>query len=149
MLPKIVIDEQNIGPYRFGEFEIDPANRRFRRGEEQINLPARAFDLLVTLVENRGRLVGKDELFERVWRGQIVEESNLTVYISQIRKALGESAQSPRYIETVPGYGYRFIGELDGPHEEEYVVGPSQGGKGEPEKYMTIIRYRVHKMAKK
>jgi Tol biopolymer transport system component/DNA-binding winged helix-turn-helix (wHTH) protein len=116
----------NIEPetdiYRFGAFEVDPVNRQFRRENEAVNLPARSFDLLVALIENRGRLVGKDELFENVWHGQIVEESNLTVHISQIRKALGESAQNPRYIETVPGYGYRFIGELIEAEEDEYVI---------------------------
>lgn len=57
-------------------------------------------------------MVEKDELFNSIWRDQIVEESNLTVYISQIRKALGETRKNPRFIETVPGYGYRFVGEV-------------------------------------
>ena len=57
-------------------------------------LPAKAFDMLVVLVENRGRLIGKDELFNRVWPDQIVEESNLTCQISAIRKALGERRES-------------------------------------------------------
>jgi TolB protein len=63
-------------------------------------------------VKNQGRLVGKDELFELVWHGQIVEESNLTVHISAIRKALGEAKNNSRYITTIPGYGYRFDGKL-------------------------------------
>jgi len=117
-----VIREQNTSIYRFDDFEIDRANRQFRKAGEPVNLPAKAFDLLVELVENRGQLVKKDELFESVWHGQIVEESNLTVYISQIRKALGESKRDPRYIETVPGYGYRFVGKLDEQAEDEYVI---------------------------
>ncbi|HLA94165.1 MAG TPA: winged helix-turn-helix domain-containing protein [Pyrinomonadaceae bacterium] len=117
-----MIREQNTSIYRFDDFEIDRANRQFRKAGEPVNLPAKAFDLLVELVENRGQLVKKDELFESVWHGQIVEESNLTVYISQIRKALGESKRDPRYIETVPGYGYRFVGKLDEQAEDEYVI---------------------------
>ncbi len=98
--------------YRFDEFELDAEDRRLVRGEKPVALSARAFDLLHTLLENNGRLVGKEELFASVWHGQIVEESNLTVHISQIRKALGENKNGPRYIETVPGYGYRFVGEV-------------------------------------
>lgn len=99
--------------YKFGEFSLDTANRRLRRGGETLTLLGKAFDLLQTLLENSGRLVGKDELFSSVWRDQIVEESNLTVHISQIRKALGETKNKPRFIETVPGYGYRFIGDVE------------------------------------
>jgi Tol biopolymer transport system component/DNA-binding winged helix-turn-helix (wHTH) protein len=122
LIPNTVIRQQDIAIYRFDGFEIDRANRQFLREGEPVSLAAKAFDLLVTLVENRGRLVEKDELFENVWHGQIVEESNLTVYISQIRKALGESRKEPKYIETIPGYGYRFIGELEEDDDDEYVI---------------------------
>lgn len=71
----------------------------------------RTFDLLFVLVENSGRLVEKEEIYNRVWGDQVVEESNLTVQVSAIRKALGERTQNPRYIATVPGYGYRFVGD--------------------------------------
>ncbi|MEZ5426205.1 MAG: winged helix-turn-helix domain-containing protein [Pyrinomonadaceae bacterium] len=98
--------------YQFEDFQLDPGNRQLRRGERVLPLPAKAFDLLLALVEKNGRLVEKDELFSRVWSDQIVEESNLTVYISQIRKALGENSKKPRFIETVPGFGYRFTGEV-------------------------------------
>lgn len=99
--------------YKFGEFRLDTANREFLRGGEKIQLSAKAFDLLQILVENNGKLVSKDEIFSRVWKDQIVEESNLTVHISQIRKALGETKNNPRFITTVPGYGYRFSGDVD------------------------------------
>jgi Tol biopolymer transport system component/DNA-binding winged helix-turn-helix (wHTH) protein len=103
---------QNRQVYSFDNFELDVGNRQLRRDDTPVSLSAKAFDLLQTLVENNGRLVEKDELFNTVWRDQIVEESNLTVHISQIRKALGETKRSPRFIETVPGYGYRFVGEV-------------------------------------
>jgi Tol biopolymer transport system component/DNA-binding winged helix-turn-helix (wHTH) protein len=108
--------------YKFGDFRLDTANRRLLRAGTPVTLPARAFDLLQTLLENNGRLVEKDELFANVWRDQIVEESNLTVHISQIRKALGESKNKPRFIETVSGYGYRFVGDVSDEDDEEFVI---------------------------
>ena len=105
--------QQNRRIYKFDEFQIDVPNRQLRRGDAPVVMPAKAFDLLLALVENKGRLIEKDELFSRVWQDQIVEESNLTVHVSQIRKALGEKRQNPRYIETVPGYGYRFVGDVE------------------------------------
>jgi len=108
--------------YRFAEFSLDTANRQLRRGNETLTLSARAFDLLETLLENKGRLISKDELFSRVWGNQIVEESNLTVHISQIRKSLGETKKNPRFIETVPGFGYRFVGEVSSSDANEIII---------------------------
>jgi Tol biopolymer transport system component/DNA-binding winged helix-turn-helix (wHTH) protein len=73
-----------------------------------VPLTSKAFDTLVVLVENRDRVVTKDELLEAVWHDVIVEEGNLTQQIFLIRRALGDTAQQPRYIVTVPGHGYRF-----------------------------------------
>lgn len=75
-----------------------------------IQLQAKAFDLLLVLLENPGRVVEKDELMNRVWHGQAVEEANLTVHMSALRKALGERAGEHRYIVTVPGRGYQWAG---------------------------------------
>lgn len=109
--------------YRFDSFQLDAANRQLRRDGEIVPLPAKAFDLLLALVENQGRLVSKDELFHLVWHDQIVEESNLTVHISAIRKALGETKKQPHYIMTVPGFGYRFDGEvLKAEDEDELLI---------------------------
>lgn len=114
--------ELNREIYTFDGFRLDPENRQLHRGDQPLALPPKAFDLLLALVANRGRLVGKDELFASVWRDQIVEESNLTVYISQIRKALGETKKHPRFIETVPGYGYRFIGGSSIGEESTFLI---------------------------
>ena len=73
-----------------------------------VPLTSKAFDTLVLLIENRDRVVTKDELLSSVWPDVAVEEGNLTQQIFLLRKALGESAQQPRYIVTVPGHGYRF-----------------------------------------
>src|SRR5262245_26387542 len=108
--------------YRFDDFELDVSNRQLRRHGQEILLPAKAFDMLVVLIENGGRLLGKDELFSRVWPDQIVEESNLTVQVSAIRKALSEQASNPKYLFTVPGHGYRFNGSVLHPAEDEVVI---------------------------
>ena len=97
------------GKYVFNEFEIDVTGRVLRSGGRPVALNARAFDLLVELVRNRGEVVSKDRLLETVWAGQFVEENNLTVQISALRKAFGEAKGGQKYIATVPGRGYSFV----------------------------------------
>lgn len=94
--------------YRFGVFELQPAERRLLKAGEPVALPGRAFDLLLALVERAGSLVSKDELLERVWPKLVVEESNLQVHVSALRKVLGQDA-----IATVIGRGYRFAMALE------------------------------------
>jgi DNA-binding winged helix-turn-helix (wHTH) protein/TolB-like protein/Flp pilus assembly protein TadD len=118
----MAMPEQKQQIYEFDDFRLDASNRQLLHDGKPVALPAKAFDTLVVLVENGGRLVGKDELFTRVWPDQIVEESNLAVHVSAIRKALGEKKDNSRYIVTVPGHGYRFTGNLSLHEEEEEVV---------------------------
>jgi predicted ATPase/DNA-binding winged helix-turn-helix (wHTH) protein len=98
---------------RFGRFELQPAERRLLADGQPIALGARAFDLLAALVERPGQLVAKNELLTLVWPNLVVEENNLQVQVSTLRKVLGQSA-----VATVPGRGYRF--EL--PVERENAV---------------------------
>jgi TolB-like protein/DNA-binding winged helix-turn-helix (wHTH) protein len=98
--------------YEFGLFQLDPAERRLRRGSERIDLPPRVFDTLLALVESDGRLLSKDELMDRIWPDSTVEENNLTQAIYLLRRVLQESENGTRYIETVPKRGYRFIGAV-------------------------------------
>lgn len=98
--------------YRFDRFLLDPVERVLSCDEVPISITPKAFDTLVCLVRNQGHMVTKDELLRQVWPATFVEEINLAVNISTIRKALGESAQEPRFIATVPGRGYRFVGEV-------------------------------------
>lgn len=116
--------EQKQVIYGFDNYRLDVRNRELLRDGKPVALPGKAFDMLVLLVENRGRLIQKDELFSRVWPDQIVEESNLTVQVSAIRKALGERKEHTNYILTVPGHGYRFTGNLISldAEEEEVVI---------------------------
>lgn len=106
-------DDESNNIISFAEFELDPIRRRLTRSGETVALHAKAFDLLSFLVDNNGRIVSKDEIFSAVWNRQFVEESNLVVQISNLRKALGESKNSPRFLVTVPGKGYKFFAETN------------------------------------
>jgi predicted ATPase/DNA-binding winged helix-turn-helix (wHTH) protein len=100
--------------YRFGRFELRPATRQVLVDSKPVSLGARAFDLLLALVERRERLVTKNELLQVVWPGLVVEENNLQVQISALRKLLGANA-----IATVATRGYRFA------LEPTYAAGPA------------------------
>src|SRR5690349_8327371 len=90
--------------FEFGEFRLIPAERVFLRGGSPVTLAPKAFDVLVVLVENAGELVEKQDLMQRVWPESFVEEANVQVQISAIRKVIGRNIS----IETVPKRGYRF-----------------------------------------
>lgn len=98
--------------YEFEEFRVDTIQRRVTRGGQGVALHSKAFDLLLVLMRSAGRDVSKDELLEAVWPGQILEESNLAVNISAVRRALGETAAQARFIVTIPGHGYRFVANV-------------------------------------
>jgi DNA-binding winged helix-turn-helix (wHTH) protein/TolB-like protein/tetratricopeptide (TPR) repeat protein len=98
--------------YEFGEFQLDTAERLLRRFDEVVPLKSKVFDMLVLLVENAGHLLEKDWLMQQLWPDSFVEEVNLNVNISTIRKALRETPTQPRYIETIPKRGYRFIAKV-------------------------------------
>lgn len=104
--------QQTKAIFEFGPFRLNPAERLLLRRQVQVRLPPKAFDALLVLVENRGHLVEKAELLRKVWPDTFVEESNLAQHISVLRKTLQDGEDSPRYIETVPTRGYRFIGEV-------------------------------------
>ena len=95
--------------YEFGPFTLEPEEERLLRGGSTVSLTPKAFDTLVCLVRRAGTLVDKDALMREVWPDAHVEDANITVNISTIRKALGEGVDGQRYIETIPKRGYRFI----------------------------------------
>src|SRR5262245_5236288 len=107
-IPGGVMSQQTNGIYEFGSFRLDAQERLLQRDGATISLTPKAFDLLLALVERRGRLVDKEELFQTVWPDTIVEESNLSSNIALIRKALGDGENGLKFIETVPKRGYRF-----------------------------------------
>ena len=92
----------------FGPFSIDERERMLRRHGQPVPLTPKAVDVLLALVERPGRLITKDELVQRVWPDTFVEESNLAYNIFTLRKALGDTADNPEYVETIPKRGYRF-----------------------------------------
>src|SRR5215471_9287722 len=102
----------NSPSYYFDDVVVDLENFRVLKGDEPQPLEPRAFNLLVYLIENRGRVVEKQELFDQVWKDTFVTDNALTRAIKEIRRAIGDDAASPRHIETIPKRGYRFVAEL-------------------------------------
>lgn len=124
--------------FAFGDFIFVPKERLLLRGGVSVPLTAKAFDLLAILVQRSGHLVSKDELFEEVWPNTTVQETNLTVNISALRKALGGARNGSEFIQTVPGRGYRFVAPVLARHAMPGVMpvepaGNSSGAAPKPE----------------
>ena len=114
--------EQTSEFYEFGRFRVKSDERVLLREGELVPLTPKAFDILLTLLENDGRIVHKEDLMKKVWPNTFVEEGNLTQNVSLLRKALGESANGPQFIETVPRRGYRFVApvrKINGTNREQ------------------------------
>jgi DNA-binding winged helix-turn-helix (wHTH) protein len=112
------------GVYSFDRYELRSAERQLLIEGEPAALGARAFDLLLALIERRDRVVTKAELFDAVWPGLVVEENNLQVQVSSLRKLLG-----PNAIATVAGRGYQFVARLD---DEAARSSPASEIRGHP-----------------
>lgn len=98
--------------YQFGQFRLEPAEHLLTRDSHPVALTPKTFELLTYLVTNRGRLISKEQLMQAVWPDSFVEDANLTVSISALRKALGERRGEPQFIDTVPKKGYRFTADV-------------------------------------
>lgn len=98
---------------RFDDFVLDPADRRLSRDGATIDLSGRYLDALILLTDQPGRLVAKDRFMADVWKGVPVTDEALTQCIRALRKALGDDAARPRFIETAPRHGYRFIAAVE------------------------------------
>jgi TolB-like protein len=99
-------------PLGFGDCLLDPDRRELTRSAEAIAVGPKVFDLLVHLVANRERVVGRDELLDAVWGGRIVSESTITSHINAVRRAIGDSGAEQRLIRTIARKGFRFIGDV-------------------------------------
>ena len=108
--------------YSFGDFEVDSDQRILMRDGRPLPLTPKVFDTLLILIENSGRIVEKEALMNRLWPDTFVEEANLGFNVNQLRKALGDDARHPRYIETVSRRGYRFIARVEGPLDESIAT---------------------------
>jgi TolB-like protein len=98
--------------YRFGAYLLDPERRELTRGSEAVAIGPQVFDLLLHLVQNRARVVSKDELLDVVWAGRTVSESTLTSHINAVRKAVGDSGGEQHLVKTVARKGFRFVGDV-------------------------------------
>ena len=107
--------------FSFAEFELDTAKRLLLKAGQPLALNPKAFDLLTVLVNKHGQIVSKDELLETVWEGSFVEENNLTVHISALRKIFGEKKNEHQFIATIPGKGYKFVAEIRNGNENFLV----------------------------
>ncbi len=141
--------------YEFKDFRLDFTEKTLQGRNGVIPLTPKVFETLCVLVENAGHLIEKDELMQKLWQDRFVEESNLTFNIKMLRKALGDNAQKPRFIETVQSRGYRFIAKVsevngqaaaplvleDGPSaiEKAAVVAPS----AKPKRPARVILFTV------
>ena len=97
----------------FGDFRLDPVDRRLFRAGIAVELNARYLDALILLLEADGALVAKDRFMDVVWRGIPVTDEALTQAIRTLRRTLDDSATAPRYIQTVPKHGYRFVAPIE------------------------------------
>ncbi len=95
--------------YEFGEFRLDATRRLLQKNGESVPLTHKAFEMLAMLVENRGRVVTKEELLSEIWPDTFVEEGSLARNISVLRKTLGEQPGEHQFIQTIPKQGYRFV----------------------------------------
>src|ERR1700757_2941244 len=93
----------------FGPYRLLAAQRLLLEGEQPVRLGSRAFDILTALVERAGEVVGKAELLARAWPKTFVEEANLKIQVSALRRALGDGQGDHRYVVTVPGRDYNFV----------------------------------------
>ena len=108
--------------YEFGPFRLDASEQRLWREGGEVLLTPKSFAVLLALVERAGQTIPKDELMREVWPDSFVEENNLADNISTLRKLLGDDAREPKYIETVPRRGYRFVAEVARVEAEDLLV---------------------------
>ncbi len=106
---------QELQIYEFGRFQLDAKERTLRFGADIVTLTPKVFDLLLLLVENQGKLLEKEFLLKTLWPDTFVEEANLSVNISTLRRALGQTSSEATFIETVPKRGYRFVAPVTMP----------------------------------
>ena len=123
------------GGFRFDRFRLDPADRQLTRDDVPVEISGRYLDALALLVREQGRLVSKDRFLDEVWRGVPVTDEALTQCIKTLRKQLGDDAGSPRFIETVPKHGYRFIAPVE---SDQDGVGPAAQPGATPDPTRTL-----------
>src|SRR5215470_10366842 len=112
---------------KFGGFQLDLGRRQLSHDGTLVQLGSRAIDILCVLASAKGNVVTKDEIMRRVWPGLIVAESNIQVHVSALRKVLDEGTEGLSHLVTVPGRGYRFVGQLLPVPTEDNKTAPRPG----------------------
>ncbi len=126
------------GGYRFDRFILDPRDRQLKRDGVPVELNARYLDALMLLVREAGKLVSKDRFMDEVWRGVPVTDEALTQGIKTLRRQLGDDAARPRFIETVPKHGYRFIAPVEGVGAD-LPVGATSNASAPPDLWRRLL----------
>jgi DNA-binding winged helix-turn-helix (wHTH) protein len=133
--------------YTFGSFALTEVTRSVFEGGRRVDLPPRYFDLLVFLIEQRGRVVTKDDLYERIWKDEIVTEGAIAQGVRFLRRSLRDDARNPGFIRTVSKFGYQWIGVVtqgeavtDPPPASPSAPGPTTGEPGEASPPTEITR---------
>src|ERR1700752_2134797 len=124
--------------FEFGPFQLDLNDRLLTRAGEVVSLRPKATEILARLVMNAGQVIKRDELLKEVWPDTFVEESNLSQTIFTLRKALGDDRGEPRYIETVPRRGYRFVAAV-----RDEVAKKHQGEAPQPASAASLNQHQV------
>src|SRR5438132_3236417 len=127
--------------FAFGPFRLLAAQRLLLEGDQPVRLGSRAFDILFTLVERAGDIVGKEELISRAWPQTFVEEANLKMQVSALRRALGDGQGGHRYVITVPGRGYNFVAPVS--LEESSKAPPPQTIAAAAENNLPLTMTRI------
>ena len=109
--------------FHFADYVLDTDRRELRLRSELIAVEPQVYDLLLHLVENRDRVVTKDDLVASVWGGRVTSDATLTSRIYAVRKAVGDSGQQQRLIRTIPRKGLRFVGEVRTPSTDHGLSG--------------------------
>jgi Tol biopolymer transport system component/DNA-binding winged helix-turn-helix (wHTH) protein len=118
---------QNVQFIRFATFEVDLSAGEVRKGGVKLKLSGQPFQVLVILLEQHGKVVTREQLQQRLWPDTFVDvDHNLNTAINKIREALGDSAENPRFVETLPRRGYRFIGEVATPVLPVILIEPDR-----------------------
>src|SRR5215831_12961678 len=148
-VPGRFMDVRNKPTYRFDEIEVDASRSCVTRNGQSYYLRQQTFQVLLYLLKNHQRVVGKDELVEQIWDDTAVTDNALVQCITTIRKTLGDDSRHPRFIRTIPKVGYRFIG----PIEEHFYEGPSnshsQDAEGLTKSVIELLRGVHHRISRR
>jgi len=116
--------------YQFGDCELDPGLHELRRKGRVSAIEPKVFDLLLYLVENRDRMISKDELNQRIWKGRFVSDASLSTCIKLARRAIGDNGKRQDYIRTVPRRGFRFVGRVEDRGPSRRAISPAVTDRG-------------------